>query len=197
MTPAARFKFITLTRELEGVCTWLYLDVKGLVSVGIGNLVDPIGSLWAANLDWRNGDAPAADSEVWGAWRTIKGHQELRLQGGGTFQRLTAIRATDESIDHLVGTTLDRFCRVLLGFFPEFLAWPDDAQVALMLMAWALGASFPSRWPKLRMALQALDFATAAEECGMSEANQNASFKKRNRLVKEGFLAAATMTEMS
>jgi GH24 family phage-related lysozyme (muramidase) len=191
MTPAAREAFLAKTRELEGVCQWLYLDVRGLVTVGIGNLVDPIGSLWAANLDWRSGDEPAADSEIWAAWRTVKGHQELRTHGGGAFQGLTAIRATDESIDRLVELTMTRFERELRRFFPEMPGWPDSAWVSVMLMAWALGASFPSRWPKLTAALRTLDFGTAALECSMSDAGQNASFKERNRLVREGFLAAA------
>jgi hypothetical protein len=196
MTPAAREDFLAKTRELEGVCQWLYLDVRGLVTVGIGNLVDPIGSLWAANLDWvnldwRNGDAPAEDSEVWAAWRIVKGHQELREHGGGAFQHLTAIRATDESIDHLVEATITRFERALRVFYPEMPGWPDAAQVSVMLMAWALGAGFPAKWPKLSSALHRLNFELAAEECQMSEAHQNASFHRRNVLVREGFLAAA------
>ena len=193
LTPTARAEFLALTRDLEGVCTWLYLDVRGFVTVGIGNLVDPVGLLWLAGLDWNIAGRKATDQEVWEAWATVKAAQGFRKRGGGFFRSLTRVRATDESIDQLVGRTIDRFAAALAGFFPEMVAWPDVAQVAVMLMAWALGPDFPHHWPKLTAACRALDFATAAAECHMNDENQNASFKRRNAAVKAHFEAASQL----
>jgi hypothetical protein len=79
----------------------------------------------------------------------------------------------------------------LTAYYPELPGWPDDAQVAVMLMAWALGERFPPKWPKFSAACRALDFTTAAAESHMSEEGQNPSFAHRNQLVRDRFISAA------
>lgn len=195
MSAAALAMWLDLTRDLEGVCPWLYLDVKGYVTIGIGNKVDPVGDLWTAGLDFRMGSRSATDEEVWEAWARVKSRQDWKKRGGKCFASLTAPRATAESIDRLVSRTASRMFASLAGYFPELPGWPDSAQVAIMLMAWALGEHFPATWPKFSAACRRLDFAAAAAESHMNEENQNPSFHRRNQLVHDRFIAAAAALE--
>lgn len=208
MNAAALAVWLELTRDLEGVCPWLYLDVAGLVTVGVGNLVDPPGRLWMADLDWRIGGRAATHEEVWEAWGRVKQRQDWKGRGGGQkcWGKLTAPRATTESIDRLVSKTAGRFFGILISYFRELPGWPDDAQIALMLMAWAMGPDFPHKYPKFSAACRALDFASwvtlpdgklelapncAAAQAHMSEVGQNPSFIRRNAIVKDRLITAS------
>ena len=41
MRPNVRDAFSDFNAPLEGVVEWMYLDVRGLVTVGVGNLLQP------------------------------------------------------------------------------------------------------------------------------------------------------------
>jgi GH24 family phage-related lysozyme (muramidase) len=43
MFSSVQSAFRSFTEQFEGCVSFMYLDVKGLVTVGIGNLVDPVG----------------------------------------------------------------------------------------------------------------------------------------------------------
>jgi len=57
MKPAAKEGFLALTTNLEGYTSFMYLDVKGLVTTGIGNLIDsggkPGGAFSPFRMKWR------------------------------------------------------------------------------------------------------------------------------------------------
>ena len=52
MKTAALNFFNTASPSLEGRLEFMYLDVKGLVTIGVGNLIDSIAD--AQRLPWRN-----------------------------------------------------------------------------------------------------------------------------------------------
>lgn len=68
---------------LEGVVKYMYLDIKGLVTIGVGNLIDPINA--ALNLPFRYKNKPgvtnagqsASRADIEAEWKLIKGKQEL------------------------------------------------------------------------------------------------------------------------
>lgn len=41
MYPSVTSFFRVFNEPLEGVVAYMYLDIKGLVTVGVGNLIDP------------------------------------------------------------------------------------------------------------------------------------------------------------
>src|SRR5690606_6058570 len=60
-----------LNSPLEGRVDCMYLDVKGLVTVGVGNLVDPVHL--AERLPFRRPDGSLATrEEIRAAWHTVK-----------------------------------------------------------------------------------------------------------------------------
>src|SRR4051812_13306092 len=71
MRDVVRAAFVDFTIPLEGVIPHLYQDVKGLVSIAIGNLVDPIQL--AMNLPLVHDDgSPASRNEIAAEWLRIK-----------------------------------------------------------------------------------------------------------------------------
>lgn len=150
----------------------MYLDVKGLVTTGIGNLIDSVGAAQA--LPWRHGaNGPLASaSEVADAWNNLKSHQELKLLGGGNkaFQNLNDLRLDADGIKQVVLNKLDANEVILRTRFPGFDAWPADAQLGLLSMAWAMGPNF--KFPKFEAAVNQLapDFKAAAALSHMNAA---------------------------
>lgn len=181
MRASVRAAFLPYTKPLEGVIRWMYLDVAGLVTTGIGNLIDSIPDAQA--IPWRRADGSLASSlEVADAWRLVKSHQELAPFGGGSsaFSRLTSLRLDDAALDFVVGQRLATNESILSSRFPMWDAFPADAQLAFHSHAWANGPKF--RFPKLVAAANANppDWATAAHE-SHSDDTHNPGLVPRNK----------------
>jgi hypothetical protein len=194
MRQAVEDGFVDFTAPLEGVVRWMYLDVKGLVTVGIGNLIDPLNeeTLGLPFLHMPSG-TPATREEIDRAWHTVKAHGELAHQGYRPAARISDLRLSPEGIQALVGKVLRRFADALRAHYPEFNEWPADAQMATLAMAWACGPAFHihSGLKALEAALKAQDWVAAATHCHLDETN-NAGLHPRNLAMKDlYFLAAA------
>src|SRR6476469_6934719 len=110
--------FPAFTEPLEGRVPFMYLDVKGLVTTGVGNLIDtddPAHLFSNANLvpeafgfDWRdrNTDAQAGQDEIQAEYTTVKNRQDLKNAAIGTKESITRLRLTDQAIDQMVATRL-------------------------------------------------------------------------------------------
>ena len=59
------------TSPLEGRIAWMYLDVLGLVTIGLGCLIDPIGGAMGLPFVLPSGE-PASKADIEGAWRATK-----------------------------------------------------------------------------------------------------------------------------
>ena len=181
--------YTDFTTKFEGKLPFMYLDVKGLVTTGIGNLIDPIGA--ALSLPWvHTNGAPASQDEIRSAWNAVKARQDMKLRGGGAFAGVTDLRLTDDGIRQLVNDKLRANEAILRKRFPTYDNWPADAQLGLLSMAWAMGPNF--RYPKFEAAVNALvpDFAAAAKESYINDAN-NPGLRPRNVANESLFMAAA------
>lgn len=162
MRDAVRARFVDWSDDYEGLVTWLYCDALGLVTTGMGDLVDPISM--ALGLPFVRPDgSPATREEIAAAWRAVKARQDLASHGGGAYKRLTTIRLTRAGVAELVASKLDSNDAILEKRFPRFASWPADAQLFAHSMAWACGAGF--RYPKMVALLRAGDFKGAIAEC--------------------------------
>src|SRR5258708_1739922 len=125
MQDIVRDKYSAFTARFEGSVPWMYLDVKGLVTTGIGNLIDSVGA--AQSLPWKHADgSPASSAEIADAWQTVKSRQDLKLLGGGNraFANLSDLRLDADGISGLVQGKLSANEQVLLQRFPAFESWP-------------------------------------------------------------------------
>lgn len=189
MKAAVRAAFVPFSAPLEGVVPFMYLDVKGLVTSAIGNLIEPIGDALA--LPFRRPDGTLANhAEIAAEWERVKARQDLRLRGGMIFKSVTTLRLDNDGIVQVVNTTLDRMDRQLARRFRSYEDWPADAQLATLSMAWACGPAF--HFPLLEAALLDQDFVRASNECTISTVG-NPGVKPRNERNRLLYRNAATV----
>lgn len=188
-------KFVGFTQQFEGLCTWPYLDVKGLVTIGYGNLIEKDGAPnIPAVLQWQDlHGTPATGAMILHEWQEIKSLQQFRFQGGGEFANYAKLRVTQASIDALVIQQQVSNESILRGFFPDFDCYPADAQLGILSMAWALGAHFPPSWPHFKAAALDSDWLTCATECKISTYG-NPGVEKRD-LANFALFSAAYSTK--
>jgi hypothetical protein len=169
--------FGAFNTQFEGCIPYMYLDIKGLVTVAVGNLVDPVELAQALPFHFKNKPgiaapgSPATPAQIAAEWQTLKNDPSLATKGHIACGPRTQLELSNDSIDSLI---LDRLTRNE-GFlkrqqwFQDFDAWPADAQLGLLSMAWAMGPAGPGEFPHFRAACQNLDFNAAAGECKMNE----------------------------
>jgi GH24 family phage-related lysozyme (muramidase) len=162
--------FLGFTTRFEGRVRWMYLDVKGLVTIGVGNLIDPEGQALGLPFIRKRDRAPASVEEIRSEWRRIKSEQSLARRGYRAAESITELELTDDAIDNLVLGKLDANETTLRRTFPEWAEWPADARLGALSMAWALGAGFPAQYPKFTAAARTRDWTLAAAQCHISEA---------------------------
>jgi len=179
--------------KYEGVLTFMYLDTIGLVTCGLGNLVDPIKV--ALSLPWKRFDGSLATmDEVTFAWHVVKDRQDMRAGGGVAFGRLPGneIRLDEHALAALVCTQLRTNEIILKQRCPRFDEWPAPAQLGLHSMAWAAGPYL--RFPTFFSCVNSdpPDFANAAIASHMSNgaparnAANRALFEQAAAVVRDG-----------
>ena len=187
MKPSVRAAFVPFTAKYEGVVPWLYADVKGLVTVGIGNLVDPIQ--FALPLPFVRFDGrPASRDEIAAEWLRVKQDPVAASRGHLYAKTITSLRLTDEGVESLVARKLAQNDDHLRRRFADYEDWPADAQLATLSMGWACVPAF--RFPILEAALKARDFVLASKECHIDERG-NPGIVPRNKANVLLYLNAA------
>lgn len=188
--PQARAAFVPFLVQVgEGSTTWLYLDDKCNVTIGVGNMLPTVDDALA--LDW----AGAPEADVRAAWYAVTTRRDLAGRGGGAFRTLTTVRATQASIDELIERDILTYEPVLRQTFPDYDSVPWPAQVGLMRMAWAMGPAFASggKWPNFRAGWSAKQYRICAAECRIPELD--ATEPHANADTAALFVQAAEMVE--
>ncbi|HEU4544328.1 MAG TPA: hypothetical protein VFR23_24570 [Jiangellaceae bacterium] len=147
MHPSVRAAWRFFSEPLEGRVPYLYADVRGLLTVGVGNLADPLEL--ALRFPWTMPDGELATRpEVERQWHAIKAKaKELAPKHHRHAAHLTSIRLTNEDIDEVVLDKLDSNAEILARVFKGFAEYPADAQLGILSMAWAVGPGFPLKFP--------------------------------------------------
>lgn len=173
MRESVRRIFIQFNAPLEGRLHYMYLDVLGLVTTGVGNLIDSVAAAQA--LPWQVGDGgPAATADqVRAEWELVKSRQDLRnTPAERAFRPLTTLRLSDAAVDAMIMAKVASNEASLkhTAEFAGFDNWPADAQLALLSMAWGMGPAFAAegRWPNFRAAVAAGNWTLAATQCDIS-----------------------------
>lgn len=153
----------------------MYLDKRtplGLVTIGVGNLIDPVARALTLNYKWRrpsnvapdetgisykqgldygqikDGDydqtlAPTPDA-VRQEWEFVKNKQDWKNHGAPIFNFYCKLMIDEAEITKIVRVNLNAHYERLKKT-PEFASldsWPADAQCGLLSLSWALGAGF-------------------------------------------------------
>jgi hypothetical protein len=182
MYPAVAEAMNKIDDELEGVVDHMYVDQKNLVTAGVGKLMDSPSE--AAKFPWRHGvNGPlATQAEIFAAWNGVK-NSGLAGVGGNDkrFAALNDLRLDAAAIDAVTRAWIQDAEPYLRMSFPRYDTMQADAQLAILLMAYALGPAFAPHYPQFAAAINALvpNYETAAEQSHISTVN-NAGVAPRN-----------------
>lgn len=185
MHPSVRDSLFGFNWPFEGYTDYMYLDVKGLVTVGVGCLIDPLPKglpFYGLQGDRLTEDAIRAE------WLVVKARQDLAPRGGAAFHHLTRGRLTHAGIRRLADERRDAMVKVLRERFPGWDEMPADAQLGILSMAWAMGPRF--RFPRFAAAVRRSDFEGAGRECEISSKG-NPGVIPRNNANRLLFASAA------
>jgi LAS superfamily LD-carboxypeptidase LdcB/GH24 family phage-related lysozyme (muramidase) len=168
----AREAFADFITPFEGRVAWMYLDTKALVTVGVGNLIDP--ERYALELPFvhKSTGEPATREQISAEWRRVKSDTSLATRGYRQAEKVTELRLTEQAMDELLQSKLASNESTLRGTFPDWDDWPADAQLGVHGMAWAMGPAFTKKFPKFTAAAQRQDWTTAAAECRIAGARE-------------------------
>jgi peptidoglycan hydrolase-like protein with peptidoglycan-binding domain len=175
--------FPAFTLGFEGHTPYPYTDIKGYVTVGDGNKIDPLPLALA--LPWTLGNAgpPASPSQVTADFNTLKANYAAKTANGGKppsaaeQQSLTTIRLSDLALATLMASKLADNHRSLTAQYPNIASWPADGQMAAHSVSWAWGPSFANVWNRIspglgdafKSAVAALDFSKAAQAVNQAD----------------------------
>ena len=172
--PVARTAFPQLLIEFgEGSTTYGYPDNEGNITIGRGNMLQTYAAF--AALDWQGATANQIQT-AWTVLQTaaakVKRDGPDRWPGGGHYEGLTTIRATQASIDALIDSRLNEIDAVARTEWPGWDDVPRNAQEALARLMWACGPELAPRWPKLHAAWVAKRWDICAQECRIPSLDQ-------------------------
>jgi GH24 family phage-related lysozyme (muramidase) len=172
--------FFGWSKPMEGYTTYPYSDAHGLVTVGLGLLIDGLASGQAMGSTCGHGTStpcgqatptataralPWSPNNIDADWAAIKaawpGVQSLACKG------ITTSRLSDDAIQDLIASKMKENEAYILQGLPNFAQAPADAQLAVMSMSWAMGPAFTKTWPAFRNAFNSGDYATAAAQSNM------------------------------
>lgn len=177
MKASVRANFVAMSVPWEGQVNHFYADVKNLITIGIGSLVDPIETALVLPM-YRLDGVRANRQEIRDDWNAVKRNPHAARLGHRFAAKLTTLRMRDEDVYALTLAKLDANDKILQSRFPDFESLPADAQLSLHSLAWACGPHF--HFPKMQAALAQRDFLTAAVESKMNEKG-NPGLIPRNR----------------
>ena len=172
--------FVNWSKPLEGLETYPYTDAEGLVTTGMGNLLDalapgqtmhencghgtttPCGqaspTATARALAWSPNNIDADWTAIKAAW---PGTQSTACAG------ITSSRLDPDAVQALIAKTMKSNEADLIKYLPGFAQAPADGQLAAHSMAWAMGSGFPAKFPAWTRAFNAGDYLTAAAQSHM------------------------------
>jgi GH24 family phage-related lysozyme (muramidase) len=171
LTPALEAILFAHLEAMEGRVPHIYPDSKGNPTIGVGHLLSsPMDGL-RLPLWWRKTHERASEAQVKSGWTFVR---EQRLP-------YTQIFMEEPDITELLRRDVASCQFTLRRTFGTTLGLAMGPVVALYDMALNLG-SF-AKFPKLRTAVCALDFKTAAEECQRKQVGD-----RRNDLTRKYLL---------
>jgi len=164
-------------RKHEGEVAYMYLDKKGLVTVGVGNLIDPMRTALDLPFEYKSTNKlkrpagqRATPAEIESEWKHIKNHPnrtQMALDGHKSCRDETNLELSTLGRQRLFSSKSSSNEQTLMQTFSSWVSFPADAQLALMAMAWGLGANagISKKFPRFTAACSKMDFDAAVADC--------------------------------
>lgn len=204
MHQSAKEQIVDHIAWFEGNVPYMYLDSLGLVSTGVGNLLDPYSRYGKRVRFSRANGTPATDAEVKAEFDLVKS----KVIPGGTapqaafrsyraFEAITKLRATWPDVYTAVVEALRQHEAAALQYFGrDFDTFPADVQVVLVQMSYAGGLY--ARRLSLAPLLKKRDFIAARSHTYLSNPSQGqAGYKKYNAAFRMMMMNGSILDQCS
>jgi len=177
--------FLSKRRELikrgEGCIPHMYLDTVGKVTIAVGNMLPNADAAVALQFIHRETENLASESDIRDEFDIMQAQVPAKL--ASSYKQYTKLDLSDEFIDQLLEKRLDEFELGLQRDFDDYSAFPNEAKLALMDMAFNLGNSgLINKFPTFTRAVRAQDWQACAAECRRTGISSD-----RNHETKELF----------
>lgn len=163
MYPSVAAAWPAVCREHEGVTRYMYLDVKGKVTTGVGFLIESVET--AQRFDWwTKSGALAEPGQVRAEWERVKARQEWKKYNGlqAVWRDSANLFLAEAAVDAILLEMTPTYWRGVVKSAPNVEQAPADAQLALLDLAWQNGPAFLDGWPDTRAAVRAGDWSRVA-----------------------------------
>ncbi len=179
--------FMDGLEEFEGFSAHMYLDTKGLVTVGFGHQIKDAHEAASLRFFDERTRALAAESDAADAYLQVKDAVGLIGQPATAFKDLTHLELSKTDAASLAFKDVDEFIQELENGFVGFETFPEPAKRGLLDLIFNLGATtFFAQFEKLRNAVAYRNWRAVALESSRRGINQS-----RNNYVRDLFLKAA------
>jgi len=188
-------EYVNHLKIFEGYATHMYLDTKGIVTIGIG--IAFFSPTDAKKLMYMNRltSKMATAEEIEADYKKVKAASPA--YSAPYYKQFTQLDAVPS---FLMGEFEKRLAEATAGakaFYPAFDKLPSDVQYALIDMAYNLGAGGLAEYKNLKKALEAGDYETAAKESyrngpGKDRNDKIAEWIRRGKLNTGDFIAPSS-----
>ena len=191
--PPAQLTMAQIRADLsanEGRVNHLYLDTKGLVTVGVGTMLPNVAAAQALSFVVRSTQAAATAKEIETDFNAVLAMTAAQL--AAKYRPSTLLDMPETQIDSLLDTEITTREAALKVEFKDYDTYPAGARRALLDMVFNLGMGSASKntgllaFKTMKTAIEAGDWKKAAAAChrkGPSEA--------RNNWTRDRFLESA------
>lgn len=180
--------------KFEGYVTHMYLDCKGLVTVGIGHRIPDVETAMAMRFFDRGTVNDANEVHIKNAYNMVL-ESGLICKHYSVFENMTHIDLDLDLIEKLFDDDVREFLTQLSVQFRDFETYPATAQLGMLDLAYNMGTrGFSEGFPVFKKALEIRNWIKVAEESHRKEVDDkgevNTTMHERNHIVRNWFLEA-------
>lgn len=174
----------------EGTVPWMYLDTRGFVTVGVGELL--ANAAKAETLAFVDPDGePSTQGAILDEFNRVSALLPAKV--AAFYRSPTSPVLPHSAIDTLLMNHLNFFDGQLAGRFPNYADFPDPAKLGLLDMIYNLGqVGLFQHFPHFMAAVDKQDWLNAAANCHRVGPSQ-----ERNDWTHQQFVAAAAASPAS
>lgn len=183
--------FVEFSTRYDSCVPWMHLDREGMVRAGINCLIEPIDHAFGVPWVSKDDEHRAEINEISADWVRVKKNRLLAHAGPARARFYTNLELTKEGIEQLTFKRIEAHEAYLIAHtFPDFEAYPANAQLAILSAVWALQDPAQLK-PLFVKAVLEEAWTVAAEECFLPETLMPER-KPRNWANRKLLVAAAT-----
>ena len=162
----------------EGNVSHMYLDTASRVTVGIGNMLPSVTAAQALAFIDRTTKNAATQEQIKTDFEAVA--KQPPALPARRYREHTKLDLPDVAVNLLFKDRVAEFTRQLTSYFPDHSTFPDPAQLAILDMAFNLGAAaLNTKWPSLKRAILAQDWAEAEKHCSRPQAQPSRNYRPR------------------